>query len=253
MINYIKADVYRLFHKKSLYIYYSALAILFLFITYMMSDILTAQNAVDYTAGILRFLPVLFGGFIFAAVYIDDLIAKSLPQILGFGINKTFILFSKIIISTLINILFLLLALLIICMSFMAFGVKIDNIMDIMLKMLIRPVLLTTVYIAVASIAAFGTQNTAVAIIVYLFFSSGLVDFLLNELLRLEYIRMAASTDIRHYFLYTIEAIVYEIDDMIFLPNYYSFSIIPVIQYIIFLIITLFLSVLAFDKKEIEF
>ena len=253
MINYIKAELYRLFRKKSLYIYYSVLAVLFLIVTYMMDDVLTPQNAVDYTQGILRFIPVLFGGFIFAAVYIDDLTAKSLPQAIGFGINKTAILFSKIIVSTLINIVFLIAALLIMCAAFIAFGVNIAGIIDIMLKMLIRPVLLTAVYMAVGSIASFGTQKIPAAMTVYLFFSSGLVDYLLNELLRLEFIRMTLMTDIRRYFLYTVEAVADEIDDMLFFGNYYSFSVVPFIQYAIFLIITLSLSAWAFNKKETEF
>ncbi|MCL2772952.1 MAG: hypothetical protein FWD71_06345 [Oscillospiraceae bacterium] len=269
MLSYIKADMYRILHKKSFYIYYAGILAIYLLIMFIARGNLTSDNVVMDAGQIFGLAPLFFGGFIFSMVYNDDLTAKSLPSAIGFGINKIVILFSKIIISTLMSIISLLLMFAVYSVSLNLSGIKIDGEgISALLKMLVSPTLLTVVYMAIASIASFGTQKATIALSIYLALGTGIVGSLLNLLLGLSAIKNIFGNIAQ----YTIENIVSRIDSSIVgqwvaqvtateqgVSDYTTklavsdFSIFPVIQYIIFFGVAVILAAVAFRKKELEF
>jgi hypothetical protein len=142
-----------------------------------------------------------------------------------------------------------------------------DNLLTLF-KMLASPLLLSLAYSAVASIIAFGTQKSTIALSVYLALGTGLAGQLLALLLSLDAIKKIFGNIAQ----YTIENIVGKINASIVgewiaettateqgVVNYTTklivsdFSIFPIIQYIVFFGIAVILAAVAFRKKELEF
>ena len=87
MLNYMRGELYRLLHKKSLYLFFGALALGYTLVAFVRSGGLGEDSLLGDAANFFGYLPALAGGFLFAAVYTDDLSAKSLATLVGFGIG----------------------------------------------------------------------------------------------------------------------------------------------------------------------
>lgn len=108
MFNYIKADIYRIFHKRSNLVYWGILAVLF--ITFVLLSV------VDYSGKMAQLMNIYYElavtGLVVAgviilcpqfyyAVYLDELNSKSFTRIFSSGLRKSEYMVAKIIVSLL--------------------------------------------------------------------------------------------------------------------------------------------------------
>ena len=103
MLKLLRGELYRLIHKKSLYLYFGALAIGYFIISFVRSGEFGAESILSDAGNFLSMLPAFAGGFLFAAIYTDDLNSKNLTALVGFGISKAKIVTVKLILMALLG------------------------------------------------------------------------------------------------------------------------------------------------------
>lgn len=94
MFNYIKADLYRLFHKKSNYIFYGIVFALFIAVVIIART--NVEEGMDFAEGYLQlgiilltqFFPLVFGLQAYITVFTNDLSANTYQNIFTNGLSK---------------------------------------------------------------------------------------------------------------------------------------------------------------------
>jgi len=242
MVKYIHGESYRLLHKKSMYIYFGALAVGYLLITYIRAGGYTAESIVDEAINLFNFLPVLVGGFLFAAIYTDDLNSRNLTSLVGFGLSKTKIVISKIILITLFSVVVFGLTPVFHCVVFFIFGwPAIVSTWTMLYALTIKFMVMTIAFSALSGIVVYGLQKTTFAIVSYILLAFGIVSGLISSGLN------TFAPSLTRYLMSGISDRV--MTDMI---NGGSL-VIPMIEYTAYVLIVTSLSVLAFYRKEMEF
>ena len=242
MLNYLGAEIYRLLHKKSLYIYFAILALDYVLLTYIRSGGFSDTSVVSDAADFFFYLPALVGGFLFAAIYTDDLNAKNLISLVGFGMNKLNIIVSKLILTLLFGILIFGLAPLLHIGAYALFG-SIANadgwvsIYAISLKFL----LMTIGFSALGGIVVYGLQRTTFAFVVYILLALGIMSGLI-------------SAALNSFAPFLTQFLLSNITDGIMLGMMQGNSVFaPLIEYCLYVVLAVALSTLVFSKKEMEF
>lgn len=117
MIQLFKAEGYRLFHKKSAYLFYALLSLGFVALTFMISpDYRDASGFARVASTVLEgFAPILIGTQVFIAVYNDDLSGRTMGTQLSLGQSRLTYLMVKFIWS----ILYTLIVLMALCVVFL--------------------------------------------------------------------------------------------------------------------------------------
>lgn len=108
MFNYIKADLYRIFHKRSNQLYWLILAALFLVFTILGSaNANFAENNSDLTVmyfstaviPLILFGPLIISPQFYYAVYLDELNSKGFVRLFSSGLRKSEYIVAKILTS----------------------------------------------------------------------------------------------------------------------------------------------------------
>jgi ABC-type transport system involved in multi-copper enzyme maturation permease subunit len=235
MFNYIKAEFYRIFSKKSMYIYFASLLGLYIAYIFISSNGLTEDSILGKANYVFLFLSLFGSGYLFATIYNDDLNAKSLPSFIGFGMKRSTIVISKIIINAIMTILMFAVAFVIFCLIFYIIGLKIDgDTLTSILNLIFGYLLKLFAYTSIASVIVYGTQKATMSMVTFILLITMFIDQMLIALLNdtLEKI-------------FTIALIV---ENLMF-----DASILLVLNYLIYVIVFITLSIFAFCKKDLEF
>lgn len=242
MINYLKAEFYRIFSKKSMYIYFFILAALYGLMMFSRMSYLTSADALSEGSILMELL--VFGGssFIFSIVYNDDLSARSLASVIGYGQKKGMIILSKLLLAVIMNTFMYLAALL--CFSgilfFIGAPVPASAVPELLLYML-QKLSITIAYQIIASIMVYGIQKPSFSIGFYLLLSTGFIGQLLSMLLQSGFITQIFG-NLTGFMLSPIIRTMFD-----------NVSPATVLPYLAYLIIAAVLSVGVFYKKELEF
>jgi ABC-type transport system involved in multi-copper enzyme maturation permease subunit len=102
MFDLMRGELYRLAHKKSLFIYFAALTVAYLLLAFIRSGGFTATSAGDDAMSLFGFLPPFIGVILFAGVYTDDLDSRNLIALVGFGLGKVRIVVAKLVVFALL-------------------------------------------------------------------------------------------------------------------------------------------------------
>jgi len=178
MFNYINAELSRLFHKKSAYVYYAVLIALFLFFTLFVGISLVKEDVVYLAAVILSNLSIIFvGAQVFLAVYVDDLAANSLVNVFSSGLNKIEFVVSKLIVTLIYSICwYLVLALVYLGVYAIAQGpFAFEPLMEL-LPFVYFSLLAQLAFTAVASIVNYFFQKSSVSTVVFILLGMGFVS-----------------------------------------------------------------------------
>jgi len=242
MLKYIHGEIYRLLRKKSMYIYFGMLAVGYILITYIRSSGFTPESILNDAYTIFGFLPVLVGGFLFAAIYTDDLSSKNLIPLVGFGLRRITIVISKLILMALFGTIIFGLAPLLHIVVYSVLGFPATSNVWMMIYATSLEYLLTTLaFAALAGVAVYGLQRTTFAIVLYLLLALNIISQLLVMML---------GSHVPNLTNYMIGSIT----DRIFNAITDSGSLtLPVIGFVTYVLIALVLTTLAFNKKEMEF
>ena len=189
-----------------------------------------------------NFLPALAGGFLFSAIYTDDLNSKNLTTLIGFGMSKAKIVVSKLILMVLFGIIVFGLAPLFHCAVYSVMGCPVSpSMLSIIYTVSLKYLLMTLAFTTLSGIVVYGTQRTTFSFVMFILLAFGVISGLIMTALNTFSPALAS-------FLIT------GITDKIINAIIGSGSLaVPVIEYIIYVVIAAALSALAFNKKEMEF
>ena len=242
MSKLIHGEMYRLFHKKSIYIYFIALALGYGFLAFVRSGGFTETSVVSDALNFFSFFPALVGGILFSAIYTDDLQSKNLITLVGFGIHKTTIVVAKLIMMAIFSTVIYAVAPLIHMGVYAMLGQAVTMSTVGMIYAVSLKYLLTTLgFAALSAIVVYGLQRSTFAIVLYILLAfnvvSGLVGMFLNMFApSLTAYLMSGITD--RVFTDTIAGTIPATGGL---------------EYIVYIAVAVTLSILAFHKKEMEF
>ena len=242
MLNYIHGELYRLLHKKSMYVFFSALTVGYLLITYIRSGGFNAESITVDAVQLFSFLPVLAGGFLFSSVYTDDLSSKNLITLVGFGLSKAKIVISKLILIALFSAIVYGLAPFIHCSVYSILGWQATaDIWTMVYAASAKFFLLTVAFSVLSSIAVYGMQRTTFAIVTYILLAFNIVSGLIMAGLK------TFAPGMTKYLMSALS-------DKVMLNIIGGTSLtIPLIECAVYIVIAALLASLAFCKKEMEF
>jgi len=243
MLNYIRGELYRHSRKKSLYLYFGALAVGYFLLAYMRSGGFKADSVLHHAESLFQYLPPFAGGFLFAAIYTDDLNSKNLISLMGFGLDKAKIVTSKLILMALFGTLAFGLAALFHCGVYALLGYGPTGEAFGQIFVMVLGQLLTTLAFAVLSGAVvYGTQRTTFSFVAYILLSFGMVSSLLAMGLK------SFAEGLTKYLMIGIAG-------RITLPMMEGNA--PpagaVVAYLVYVAVAAVLSAVAFYQKEMEF
>ena len=242
MLKLIHGEIYRLLHKKSLYIYFGALAAGYFLLAFVRSGGFSDETIVKDAINFFQLLPALAGGLLFSAIYTDDLNSKNLITLVGFGINKTKIVVAKFILMIVFGaVVFGLMPLfhyaVYAVLGFAATASQMAMIYAVALKFM----LMTLAFSAIASIVVYGLQRTTFAVVSYILLAFSVVGTLIT----------AVSNVLE---LNITQHLMSGITDRILTAIISGGSLtLPVAEYIVYMAIVVTISAVAFNKKEMEF
>jgi len=242
MFKLIRGEIYRLFHKKSMYIYFSSLAVGYFMLAFIRSGGFREDSVITDAMNFFFLLPAMAGGFLFSAIYTDDLNSKNLITLVGFGMNKGKIVIAKFILTALFGAVIFGLAPLIHFAVYAALGCTVTAEMMAAVYMIsFKYLLMTLAFAALSGIAVYGLQRTTFAIVLYILLSFNVISGLLAAALKPFAPNFAA-----HMMSGITDRIVAGMING-------SPIVLPVAEYIIYTGIAAALSVIAFYRKEMEF
>ncbi|MCL1799208.1 MAG: hypothetical protein FWG23_05685 [Eggerthellaceae bacterium] len=183
MIRLIRGEFYRLLHKKSTYLYFALLAVGYFLVAFVRSGGFTAQSVVDDALNAFVFLPVLVGGFLFAAVYTDDLNARNLAVLVGFGISKTKVVLAKLVCAAVLNAAAFALVPLFHVAVYALFGsAATTDALGSVYAVAFKFYLTTVAFSALSGIVVYGLQRTTFAVVAFVLLAFNVVSGLAASL-----------------------------------------------------------------------
>ena len=242
MRKYINGEIYRLLRKKSMYIYFCALAVGYMLITYIRSGGFNATAITSEANTWFFLLPPLAGGFLFAAVYTDDLNAKNLITLVGFGMSKTKIVIAKLILMVIGGVIVFGVVPLLHCGLFVVCGwMPASTDIAVVYALSCKNLLISVAFAALSGIVVYGLQRATFAIVTYLLLAFNVVSSLLSAGLKMfgDFLSEYLMPGISNRILFGM------------ISGDFPFQ--PLIEYAVYVIIAVVISVLAFRKKEMEF
>lgn len=241
MFNYVQAELYRIFSKRGMYIFFGVLLLLVVVFLVMMRNTYTADSVGEFVGMILAFLMLVGGGYLFGTIYNDDLSAKTLPSLLGFGRKRAFIVIGKLIVTVImLTGLFVIgSAILFGLMGLLAGGITSTS-FQAGLTMTVLYWLSAIGYFAISAVVVYGTQKTTLSIVTFVLMGTGFIE----QLLDIPFSRLKESTG--------LDLMPYKIMNlgMSIAADHKYWDILP---YIVVVGLFVGLTILAFHKKDLEF
>jgi len=242
MFKLLGSELYRLLHKKSMYVYFGALAAGYFIISFIRSGGFREESVVNDAMTMFSLLPALAGGFLFSAIYTDDLNSKKLISLVGYGVSKAVIVMTKFVLIALLGVIVFGLTPLYHCAIYTVLGQTITADMTAMIYAVsLKNLLAVVAYAALSGVVVYGLQRATFAIVTYLLLAFGVIGGLVS---------VALNT----FAPKLLEYLISGISDKILLGLLTNSPLItPFIEYVIYVLISLALSVVAFYRKEMEF
>ena len=242
MLNYIKADLYRITKKKSLYVMMALFTLIFTFASFQVKG--QSEFYLELIGLIISLSPLLIGVFVFTATYTDDLKSHAVQTAIGFGFKRTTITLIKFIEAAIVLLLFYIYALVhvLIIGSLLSMNIDLQQIMFMSLTYYI----LTLVYFAISAIVVFSFQKATLATILYVLLATGIINQLLGMVLSLGMIQRLVG-DLSPFL---IENVIMKFNGAL---NTGIGIATPTLIIITYLVITTTLTSILFNKVELDF
>jgi len=242
MLKLMHGEIYRMLRKKSIYVYFGALAAGYLILAFIRSGGFKEESAVSDALSLFILLPALVGGFLFAAIYTDDLNSKNLITLVGYGVNKSAIILSKFVIMALSGIvIFGLVPLYHLAVYALLGRAAPADAAAMIFAISLKHLLTSLAYAALSGIVVYGLQRATFAIVSYLLLAFGVIGSLVSVALNM------FAPDLTEYLMQGISNRL--LTGVLVGGSLTS----PVIEYIIYILVSLALSAAAFFRKEMEF
>jgi hypothetical protein len=247
MLKYIHGELYRIFRKKSLYIYLGAIAFLYALFVLIRQNGIVSASIVNDAEQLFTYLPVLVGCYLFAVLYCDDLRSNNLATLIGYGMKKSSIVLAKLVLSTILNVLIFALIPLFMFLIYIVVGHNPSTLMMAeVYSQALKAALLAIAYSTIAGIMVYGLQRGTFAVVLYVLLSLGIVSQLLMMILYWDVIS-AIAPNLGNYLLSNI------VNNITVGVQSGSVEWLFVLEYTTYIVMACVLSIVAFHKKELEF
>jgi len=243
MFNLFRGEVYRVFHKHNMYWFIGVVALGYLAITFMRSGGFGADSVVTDAATMFQFMPAILGGYFFTSVFTDDLNAKNLITLVGYGMSRTRIVLTKLLLMLLFTVLSFALLVVLHLVAHAVFGFAASGgQLRMILAIAAQFVLMTMGFAAVAAVVVYGTQKPTFAVVTYFMLAFNVVTMLLNAVANL----LGFSLSNRLISGTTVQM-------MLGLATPGNALLAPGLEYLAYLAIAIAAAIVIFKNREMEF
>jgi len=243
MLNLFRGEVYRMLHKKKMYIYLGAVLLGYLALTFMRSGGFGPQSVADDANLAFQFMPALLGGYFFTSLYADDLTAKNLITLVGYGTSRTRIVITKLLLMVVFTTAIFAILTVLHLGAYAALGFAANGMaLRMVLAIALRNILLTIGYALVASVVVYGTQRPTFAAVAYFMLAFSVVSMIIT---------VAASLmdiDISGRFLSGTTSNI-----LLSLSGAGGSIIGPGIEYLAYALLATIAAIFVFKHRELEF
>lgn len=248
MSNLIKADLYRIFNKKGLYIFSGICSVLFLLMIYMVHyPSFTYLDYLSFIQMLTSFIGLIIGTFVVGLVYNDDLRSKSLQSAIGFGMKRSQIVITKFIVALVVYLIISLGFLALILSAPYMFAIpQMPGILKSLLIMFFGEVTRGIIYMALSSVVVFGTQKPTFNTTVYLLLATGTVVNIAGMILNVGFIKNTFGNLGQYLPSNALSIFIAKLTSDVFSTQDFIIVIATII-------ISLIASIVVFNKKELEF
>lgn len=245
MLNLFTGEVYRLLHKRNLYFYLGAVALGYVALTIVRSRGFAADSVVNDAVTFFGILPPLLGGYFFTSVYTDDLSAKALNTLVGYGMSRTRIVLTKFGLMALFTAAsFGIIAALHLAtygaLGFAAVGIQLRGVLVIAVQYW----LLTLGFAAVAAMVVYGLQRSTFAVVGYFMLAFSVVTMLVNAVSTLLHVDLSD---------HLLTGTTIRIMGALLEPGGLSSLIAPGLEFLLYLVLATITAIFAFKNREMEF
>ena len=247
MLNYLNGEIYRMLRKKSLYIYFGSCAILYFLLAFIRMGASDPEQMLSDASALFSLLPAVIGGYLFAALYTDDLSSKNLSTLIGFGLSKATIVVSKLILIILFGAVIVgLVPLFMYAVNALLGSLPTAAILGQVYARGLKVLMEIVAFSSLAALVVYGLQRGTFGMVTYLLLSLGIISQLLGILLNWDLVSSLLPGLSDHLMsgisFRTLAGILAG-----------ESILLPLIEYFIYVTVTVVLSTLAFTKKELEF
>lgn len=245
MLNYIKADLYRLTKKKSLYIMMVLFTLGYSLIAFNLKS--KGMYFLEFNGLMTAMSPLLIGIFVFTAIYTDDLKSHAVQSAIGFGIKRTTIIITKLIEAAILLLLFYLYALIHLFIINSVFSMNLDtNSFKLISYSAISFYLQTLVYFSLSGVLIFSLQKATFATVIYVLFGANVINQLITSVLSLTIVRSTVGNLIP----FLIENVITKFNASLLSGSGFLTPGLIIIAYII---VSTSISSFLFNKVELDF
>lgn len=250
MLNYWKADAFRLLRAKSFWLMTLLSPAIYVVGIFMISGSGYSADTHMSTIMMVGVFAAIFSGLgIYNAVYSQDIKAGAMRVAIGRGTGRTQVVIAKFIESVVVTVLAGAVLYVIFRFVPLLFGVPAnDTLNKVILVTVLQFLLQTVMYTSLASIVSMARQESVTATVVYVLLAAGIVDQILGLLFKIEAVK-AIVGNAGAYLPQT-------------LSNSLGSSIVgmggtvvvsSVVVYVCYVAVSLVLASWVFHKKELEF
>ena len=249
MINYIRADIRRVLHKRSFLGALGTFAVLFAGVVFVyFNPAFTAEMYAAKITSFLSFFPLAVGLFVFMAVYADDFKCRSMQVAIGYGISRRRIVLGKLVESMLLLLCAAAVMGVFVIATPIVLGLASNaRQMELLAFTVLAEMLRALGYAALSAVAVFFSQNAVNGIIVYVLLASKTVYIALTIILGQEFLVNAVGDWTKH--LYTAQ--LYAAGTL--LAEGESFGPVLILAVLGYVAIPTVISAASFSRKELEF
>jgi hypothetical protein len=252
MLDYLRGEVYRLLHKRSMYIYLGALALAYLALAFIRSAGFDENAIISDAEYLYPFLPALVGGFMFAAIYTDDLNSRNLTVLVGYGLPKLCLVIAKLLLMLLFTTAVFVCVLAVTCLAHTAMGwPPRPEALRTVGFLALQHLLSTVAWAALAGLVVYGLQRTTFAIVAYVLLSLGIVGSLMTTVLDMDLIS-SVIPDLKSHLMSGISMRL-TLPLAIAQPEAEGAILQALFEYLIYVAASTALSTAAFTRREMEF
>jgi len=242
MLDLFRGEVYRLFHKRNMYLYLGAVMLGYVGLVFMRSGGFNQASVFDDANTMFSFLPALLGGYFFTSLYSDDLTAKNLITLVGYGTSRAKIVLTKLALMTVFTVVSFAIFTAIHFGIYTVLGFAATGpVIGYVLAIAFQNILLTVGFALVASIVVYGTQRPTFAAVAYFMLAFNVVKMIftaISTLANVDIVSHTLSGSAGNIMLQLISG---------------SYAAAPWLEFAGLLTLAIVASVFVFKKKELEF
>jgi len=249
MLNYVIADVFRIFRKPTFI--YANLCMIGVFLSLLIIKYNSQFDEEAYLELIITNAPfyrLIIGIPVFLSVYYDEFKSKALQTAIGFGISRPKVILSKFITIILTSIGSALFLGLIVWTLLPFLNLSLISAQHLQLLLnIFEEVLIVIGYISLSAILVYYSQNATIGLILYILLNSNLTKMVAVRILNQAFIQDAVGDLVPYLYTNSLRS---EIEGLLQNGHLHLPMILLILSYII---LPVCLSMAIFRKKELEF